>query len=257
MMTGENKFVFVVPMWNASKTLPQMLHSIVGQSYDNWRIVLIDDVSDEAERLLCEKTINLFKVLISDQHLQNKTSVPREKFTVTWNDEKKWETANVLHGISLCEDEDIVCRIDGDDWLTDLDALAMLNAAYAQFGVDCLWTNHRWGFSDKNISAAMPADVDVDVYAHPWVSSHLKTFRKRLINDVSDENFRGEDGQYIKRCGDQAIFLPVLHNSRKRLHVPRCLYHYTIQDVPETYQTDDAKFQRDEALFLRKRGFVK
>jgi hypothetical protein len=35
------------------------------------------------------------------------------------------------------------------------------------------------------------------------------------------------------------------------------MYHYTIKDVPETYQTPDARFQRDEALFLRARGFVK
>jgi hypothetical protein len=98
---------------------------------------------------------------------------------------------------------------------------------------------------------------DADVYAYPWVSSHLKTFRKTLINEVKDENFRGEDGNYIRRAGDQAIYLPVLHKSKKRLFLPRVMYHYTIKDVPETYQTDDARFQKDEAIFLRKRGFVK
>jgi hypothetical protein len=98
---------------------------------------------------------------------------------------------------------------------------------------------------------------DADPYKHPWVSSHLKTFRKYLLNNVKDENYRGEDGNYIRRAGDQAIYLPALYNSKKRNFLPRVMYHYTIKDVPETYQTSDAIFQRDEALFLRSRGYVK
>lgn len=180
---------------------------------------------------------------------------PERRITATWNDEKKWEVANVLHGISMCDDNDIVCRLDADDWLTDVDALAYLNALYNQTGADVLWTAHRWGYTDKNISGPLPADADP--YRHPWVSSHLKTFRKRLINDVNDVNFRGEDGQYVRRAGDQAVYLPILHNAKRRGFVPRVFYHYTINDVPETYQTPDAKFQRDEALFIRERGYVK
>lgn len=247
----DNRFVFVAPMYNAAATVGQMLGSIVAQSYRNWRVILIDDVSaqghvcEEAEaigrwRLLCEPGMR-------DDNCDS-------QILVVWNSEKKWEVANVLRGISMCEDDDIVCRIDADDWLTDTDALAYLNALYKRTGVEALWTAHRWGFTDRNISGPLPPDADP--YVHPWVSSHLKTFRKRLINDVKDENFRGEDGEYVRRAGDQAIYLPVLHRASRRAFVPRVMYHYTIVDEPATYQTDDARFQRDEALFLRKRGFV-
>ena len=98
---------------------------------------------------------------------------------------------------------------------------------------------------------------DSNPYLHPWVSSHLKTFRKFLISGVSDQNFRGEDGEYIRRAGDQAIYLPALYKTQKRIFLPRVMYHYTINDVPETYTTEDAKFQREEAEYLRARGFVK
>lgn len=243
MTTGDSRFVFVAPMFNASETLPKMLYSIFGQSYDNWHIFLIDDVSDPIHVANAKDWLERF------DHLNH------GRVTVTWNTEKKWEVANVLHGISQCKDDDIVCRIDADDWLTELDGLAYLNALYKQTGAEALWTAHRWAFTDKNISGPMPQGTDV--YQYPWVSSHLKTFRKRLINNVKDENFRGEDGEYIRRAGDQAIYLPVLHNTQRRGFVPRCMYHYTIKDVPETYQTPDARFQRDEALFLRARGYVK
>lgn len=241
--TGDNRFVFVAPMYNAEATLPQMLYSLYGQSYPNWRLVLIDDVSDPVQVASAKDWLARF------DHLNT------GKVTAIWNTEKKWEVANVLTGINLCEDNDIVCRIDADDWLTELDALKYLNALYNQTGAEALWTAHRWAFTDKNISAPMPQGVDV--YQYPWVSSHLKTFRKYLLNGVKDENYRGEDGEYIRRAGDQAIYLPALHNTQRRGFVPRCMYHYTIKDVPETYQTPDARFQRDEALFLRARGYVK
>lgn len=231
-------------MFNASATLPRMLHSVYGQSYDNWRIELIDDMSSDVEHDSYLEAFQVFRSLETHD----------TRLHYTFNKEKKWEVANVLHGISRCKDDDIVCRLDADDWLTDLDALAIIDQCYQQTGCDALWTAHRWGFSDRNISGPLPDGADP--YKHPWVTSHMKTFRKRLINDVPDVNFRGEDGNYVRRAGDQAIYLPVLRNAQKRVFLPRVMYHYTINDVPETYQTPDARFQRDEAEFLRRRGYV-
>lgn len=253
-MTTGNRFVVVAPMFNASQYLGQFLHSICGQSYDNWRVILIDDVSSPEEQVACNKIIFGFQELLGQM---GKSSY---KINVTWNGDnpakgKQWEVANVLHGISMCDDNDIICRVDADDWLTELDAFSYLNALYEKTGAEALWTAHRWAYTDKNISGPMPPNADP--YVYPWVSSHLKTFRKYLLNNVKDENFRGEDGQYIRRAGDQAVYLPALHNTEKRGYVPRCMYHYTIKDVPETYQTPDARFQRDEAVFLRARGYVK
>lgn len=237
-----NKFVFISPMFNASETLTRMMHSLYGQSYESWRLVLIDDVSDEIHVNRSKEIIKSFESILPG------------RITAIWNSKKEWEVSNVLKGIRTCEDNDIVCRIDADDWLTDLDCLAIMNHVYQSTKCDIAWTAHRWSFSDKNISG--PMGNDADPYTHPWVTSHLKTFRKKLLNQVSDENYRGEDGSYIRRAGDQAIYLPALRNSKNRVFVPRVMYHYTIKDEPQTYQTEDAKFQRDEALFLRKRGYV-
>lgn len=237
-----NSFVFVAPMFNASSTLARMLHSLYGQSYDNWRLVLIDDVSGDDHRIKCKETVDKFELLSPG------------KTQVIWNEKKEWEVSNVLKGIRTCDEDEIVCRIDADDWLTELDCLAIMNHVYESTKCDIAWTAHRWSFSDKNISG--PMSNDADPYKHPWVSSHLKTFRKKLLSNVRDENYRGEDGNYIRRAGDQAVYLPALKNSKSRVFVPRVMYHYTIKDVPETYQSEDAKFQRDEAVFLRSRGYL-
>ena len=244
---SDNAFVFVAPMYNAEATLPQMLHSLYGQSYTNWRLILIDDVSDPILRAGAKDWLARFDNLNAG------------KVTTIWNTAKLWETANVLRGISLCGDDEIVCRIDADDFLCDLDALWVIDQTYKQTGCDCLWTNHRWFDSERvtshNLSGPLPDGVDP--YQIEWRTSHLKTFRKRLINGINDQNFRGEDGEYVRRAGDQALYLPILHEAKRRVHLPMVTYAYRCDMRPQTFQTDDARFQRDEALYLRQRGFVK
>ena len=247
MSSDQSKFVFVCPMYNASKTLGQMLHSVTGQSYENWRLILIDDVSSTQEKhdeyLIIEKYRGLIGI-VYDQRIET-----------VWNTEKKWEMANVLHGISMCDDNDIICRIDGDDRLIDLDALTILDSVYQQTNCDAAWSMHRWGLSDRNISCNLSQDADV--YQVPWCTSHLKTFRKYLINGIPHENFTNMNGDLVRRCGDQALYLPVLYKSQKRTFIPRVLYGYSIDDKDGTiYQTDDAKFQKQVADFIRSRGFV-
>ena len=246
----DNKFVFVAPVFNAGNTLEQMIVSIVAQSYKNWKIVMIDDMSDDDHREKQRYIVKRYKDLIHDGPGMN------SKIVYTENSTKQWEVSNVLYGIlQYSNSDDIICRIDGDDWLTDTDTLSIINNRYNEKKIDALWTGHRWGFSDMNISNRM-LDCQ-DPYDHPWVSSHLKTFKRRLLDNVPVENFQGHDGEFIKRAGDQAVYLPALHNAHgKWWFEPRCCYHYTIKMCAETFQTDDAKFQKAEAEFLRDRGYV-
>lgn len=240
-----NRFCFVAPMFDAAETVKQMLLSIVAQSYTNWRIILIDDVSSSEHKITAAKHIEAVKHICDDG----------DKINVLWNLEKKWEVTNVLTGIATCADDDIICRIDADDVLCDVDALMMLDQAYNTTKCDVAWTMHRWGFSDRNISAPLPKGANP--YVHPWCTSHLKTFRKRLINDVPYVNFTNMNGDPARRCGDQAVYLPVLHRATNRLFVPRVMYRYNIDERGgAVYQTDDAKFQKAEADFIRARGYV-
>lgn len=245
-----NRFVFVAPMFNASRTLPKMLHSIFGQSYENWKVVLTDDVSNPEDLQASMDVIqNFFDMLGKDS----------QKLKFYGNVKKKWEVQNVLTMIKKdCNNDDIICRIDTDDFLCDLDALRVLNEVYTTHNPDCVWTAHRW-FDDKRITSmniSGPLPDNADPYVHPWVSSHLKTFRKGKFDQINDQNFRGPDGEYIKRAGDQAIYLPILKQAKKRIYLPMVTYSYRCNLEPENFQTEDSHFQKDEAEFIRNRGFI-
>lgn len=237
----QNRFVIIMPCFNAENTIMQSLLSVISQSYDNWKIIIRDDMSTDNTRNIVDNIIKVFGL--------------SDKISIKTNKTKKWEVANIIDMLKECDDNDIVCRLDGDDWLTDLDCFAILNNRYVELNVDVLWTAHRWSFTDHNISSKLPKDANP--YKHPWVSSHFKTFRKKIINNVDDKNFRGEGGEYFKRIGDQAVYLPVLHCAKGNWHFePRVMYHYTIEIKNETFQSDDATFQKNEAEFLRSRGYI-
>ena len=176
-----NRFVFIVPAYNASETISRCIFSVWFQTHSNWKIIIKDDMSSDGTPDLVDE-------------IRNQLGLPKEKISLHVNTEKKWEIKNIVEALEECESNDIVCRLDGDDWLCDCDALTILNHRYNQLKVGAIWTAHRWDYTHQNISGPLPKDADP--YRHDWVSSHLKTFRKSLIEEVSDENFRGEDGEY-------------------------------------------------------------
>lgn len=237
-----NRFVFIMPAYNAKETIARAIGSVAFQTYENWKILIRDDMSTDS-------------TLEEIKKVKKKFDIPDHKISVKSNTEKKWEVANILDCLKEIDSQDIVCRLDADDWLCDCDTLTILNNRYEELGVDVMWTAHRWAYTHQNISRPLPKDANP--YTYPWVSSHLKTFRKFLIEEVPDANFRNQEGEYFKRIGDQAIYLPVLHKSGGNWHFePFISYHYTIDMSPQTFQTEDAIFQRQEGEYLRSRGYV-
>lgn len=239
------KFAFAIPTRNSVKTLRQCIMSLAAQSYPHWRAIVVDDCSTDGTPDVVEMVAKELGVA--------------DKFTVLRNRERLWEVANVLQALSLIGDEEIVCRLDLDDYLCDLNALEIMAQAYTRFpDLDVAYSKHRWFDDEKltnfNISAELPTNADP--YVHPWVTSHFKTFRRSTLSNVKDENYRDANGEYFKRIGDQAFMLPALKNARRWLFIQQSFYAYRCDLRPETFQTEDAKYQASEAEYLRKRGYI-
>jgi len=242
-----NRFVFLITCFNEEKGIIKTLKSIYAQSYEDWRVIIRNDMSTD-------NTIDIIK------EFKVNHKVISDKITLINNKRKFGEVENTLDTLNIIEEDEIVCRIDAGDWLVDNDILYLIDNIYKENNdLDVLWTNHRWGYTPKNISSGMP--LGCDVYKHPWVSSHMKTFRRSAFHDIPDSNFRDDEGEYIMIACDQAIFLPLLHKTnlreRKYGHFPLTAYHYNIKtDDPSIYQTERAYRQRDSAVNLRKRGYL-
>ncbi len=282
------RLVLISPFYNAESTMEKYLASIYYQNnHSNWKIILLDDLSTDKSFSVVQKFCKDHKLqlrLFCNENNIKDYKIEDDQIIYIKNKNKLWEVENVLNALKICEDEDIICRIDPDDFLSDLCAFQDINLVYNNTKCDLLWTDHRWADRFwKNISWMMPGcyvldysksvyekggertnlikiDGEKDIYKwskNNWCTSHLKTFKKYLLNNVNDENYRSFDGKYIKRCGDRAIFYVAMHNSKMPVYFPKQMYYYTIIDKPETYNTEDSKFQKAESDYISDRGYLK
>ena len=239
-----NKFVFVTPAFNCQEKIGQTVRSVFSQSYSDWRMVVYDDMS----------TDNTAQV-VSDM---SKSLGLGDRLRVVTRTEKHGEVRNTLDAVESIDDTEIVCRLDAGDWLTENDALYILNDAYNKTNAAVMWTMHRWSYTSTNISGPLKTN---NVYEHPWVSSHLKTFRRSSLRGINKNNFLDDQGNYIMIACDQAVFLPMMHKAIKEerplIFVPIVMYHYDIDlQNPNLFKSERSINQKMSAERIRERGYI-
>jgi glycosyltransferase involved in cell wall biosynthesis len=152
-----------------------------------------------------------------------------------------------------CDGNRIFVIVDADDELLP-GCLSALRTCYDEDPeLDVCWTQHiiqRGSMTWSGVSG--PIEKGADVYEHPWMSSHCKSFRSNLLLHIDDQNFRGEDGRYFRRIADQALMLPLLTIATRWKYVPEVLYVYNAGEQ----SFEDRDLQRREEVYLRARGFV-
>jgi len=249
-----NKFVFVVPYYNCQGDILKTVYSVMAQSYDDWRIILINDMSTD------RGPQDITQLVVKDM-----SPDMIRRFTLVDNSEKHGEVRNTLEAIKTIEDDEVVCRLDGGDWLVDNDLLWILNQQYLNPKLAVAWTAHRWGYSATNISGKMNLDhlqvQNPTVYQHRWVSSHLKTFRCKHLRTVPYKNFLTDGGEHIMIACDQAVFLPMMHKSLLDGYsldfIPIVGYHYNIDLSDKNLFTSERSInQKHSAEMIRARGYL-
>ena len=109
-------FVFIITSYNNASWYKRNLDSVINQSYTNWRIVYVDDASTDNTRIL---VITYLKI----HGLSNKCTLIKH--------EKNYKQGYARYvAFQQCNDNEICCLLDGDDWLYDNTVLEKLNQFY-------------------------------------------------------------------------------------------------------------------------------
>ena len=239
-------FHVVTPAFNCAKSIEQTLWSVFGQTYKDWEMTVIDDVSTD-------DTSSVVEQFVEKHGFKDKVRVVRRE-------EKYGEVRNTLDICTKLDPDHVVVRLDAGDWLTDLGCFEILRVGYETYDPAVLWTQQRWQWTGKSISG--PINLKISVYDQPWSSSHLKTFRVKDFLGLNPKNFLDENGDYIMIACDQAVFLPIMErsrrNGRKLVYCPAILYHYNIDTSrgDEIFHTDWAKRQKLSGEWIRSRGYI-
>ena len=239
------KFHILTPAFNCEDEIITTLYSVAGQSYLDWEMTVIDDMSTDNT-----------PVIVNDFAKRNRLT---HKIRVISREEKYGEVRNTVDIVDHLEPKTVVVRLDAGDWLTDLGCLQILDFVYQKYDPAVAWTKHRWAFTQQNISG--PLDPRVSVYKQPWCSSHLKTFRAKDFQNLNPLNFKDDDGEYIVIACDQAVFLPMMERARLAgrplIFIPQIMYHYNINlSDPDLFKNERSQRQKYSAEWIRERGYI-
>lgn len=111
------KVNIIVPVYNTKKYLNKCIHSVLHQSYQNIKLILIDDGSTDGSGKICDKWAKKDKRI---QVVHQKNSGPVRARAA---------------GIRLCNNDDYVTFLDSDDYLPH-NAIALLAHEAKRYNAD-------------------------------------------------------------------------------------------------------------------------
>jgi glycosyltransferase involved in cell wall biosynthesis len=213
-----NKFIVVIPVYNAEKYIEKCIDSILDQEYDNFNFVVIDDCSTDNTTKILQ---NLHKEYIFDLIINDKRNgSPLE---------------NIIKGIKhlSTDKEDIIVTVDGDDWLYDNTVLSYLNSVYQDENIWMTYGQYEPLSKINNyynyIYYCRPI-FDTKTYrkSGTWLASHLRTFKRKLWDKINDDDLRDKNKNYYKMGSDTAWMYPIIEMSghRHMKFISKFLYVY-------------------------------
>lgn len=196
---SEQKIVVISPMYNAEAYIAKCIESVVTQDYDNYRMYVIDDASTDNSYSIAEK--------YQSDHV-----------TVLRNDVNQGAVYNQIETIKkFCNDDDIVILLDGDDTLVnDNTVFNYYNNVYD--GSTEFTYGSCWSMVDNIplISQPYPESVKQNKtyrqHHFNWILpyTHLRTFKKHLLNSCDDAQFKDAEGKWFKAGGDGSVFYALI-----------------------------------------------
>jgi hypothetical protein len=237
------KFHFIIPGYNVSSWIGKCVSSILRQKYNNYTVTYIDDMSTDI-------------TVASYQKLTKKN----KKFKIIKNTKKRYALKNISIAIdSLKADkEDVIIVLDADDWLSSPQVLGYLNSFYQE--KKCLMTYGSYMYYPFGTEGVEPSDyprevVEGNTYREDdWRATHLRTFKKKLWDNINQDDFIDEDGEYYKMAYDQAMMLPMLEMAREyAAYTPEILHVYNRANALNVDKIRQ-KQQYETMLRIRKRN---
>jgi glycosyltransferase involved in cell wall biosynthesis len=200
------RFCFIVSSYNSSKFIHKNLDSIRSQSYDNYRILYVNDCSTDDTKQVLETY---------------RFDYEYERLQIHHNDERLWPARCRYNAYMKCKDDEILIFLDGDDWLITHKCLSILYSKYinknlfATFGSmngEPFQYSHWKPFSRTKTKPYFP---------------HLRTVRAKVVKAVPEFYLKDEKGEWLHMCTDVALFMSAVELIGKLyIFLPNKLVHY-------------------------------
>ncbi len=144
----ELPMVVVSCSYNNAPWAEKSLDSIFMQKYDNFRVIYVDDASEDGTADIVERYIERHNL--------------RDRITLIKNTHRRRKMHNIYNTYHTCKDHEIIVQLDGDDWFAHDHVLSDLNYEYLTHGIWLTYGTHEnYPKSSKISSQADPVPIGV------------------------------------------------------------------------------------------------
>ncbi len=230
-LEGKNPaFVLVIPSRNNEAYIKANLGSIARQSYQNYRVIYLDDISTDQTRE---------KVMAYAEHYQLTNRLKLIKMP-----ERNRQGAARFRAYHMCDDDEIICMLDGDDWLYDAEVLTRLAGAYHAGAMATYGSYVRFENGQLQSFVYGPGeDFDhglvkqVGIRRHRWITQHLRTGYAGLFKRIRYQDLVDADNCFLKVATDVCEMMPVLEMAYPQIaKISQPTYVYNV-DASNRHQT--------------------
>lgn len=209
-------FVITIPTYNAQDYIERALESALDQDGPEFRVIVVDDHS----------TDNTWKAITNYEGAPN--------LTVYSNAERRGALANHYFMAQLCDDDDVIVNLDGDDALDNPHVLERLAAEYADPSVWLTYGSYEYDKASRstdpdNNPRGIAAQLNPDQHDRTsgWCTTHLRTYRKWLFDRIRLDDLK-LGGDFYQLIPDLAMMFPMVEmaGSTHARYIDDILYQY-------------------------------
>jgi glycosyltransferase involved in cell wall biosynthesis len=194
----EKPMVVVIPSYNNKSCYEKNLESVFLQQYENYRVIFIDDASPDMTGPFAKSYIKLMG--------------QKERVTFIQNPTRNGALANIYQAVWMCNPDEVIVTLDGDDWFYDDQVLNKLNEVYSD--PDVWMTYGQFVFhpgGHPGWASQLPQEVIENnaFREYHWVTTHLRTFYAGLFQHIDREDLL-VDGEFFSMAWDLGFMFPML-----------------------------------------------
>jgi|TARA_R110000772_G_C13295540_1_gene438399 glycosyltransferase involved in cell wall biosynthesis len=237
-MKLNNRFIIIIPLYNAKDLIESCLMSILTQTYDDLGIIIRDDMSTDG-------TDKVVKNLLGNQDDKFMVSFMGKDVLYIKNTSKFYPIGNTYDSVMKYVDNNnsIIGVVDGDDMLSKRQAVSTMVDIYDENPDKWLvWSQHRSSDGSPGQSKPLPSDEVLYSSRNYWSVTHFRTCKKSLYHklDIKDlmDPFTGE--KFSSFAGDAAFLFPFIEmcGNEHSYFLDEVLYHYN-NDLPTNEHNKD------------------
>jgi glycosyltransferase involved in cell wall biosynthesis len=224
----ESPFTVVIIGYNNGGVVAKTLSSVLSQVYENFRLIYIDDCSDDGSFEVARDAV------YASDHLA--------KVSLIRNEEKLGTLANVYRAAQSSSDDEILIILESDQSLAHEWVLQRLNAYYEDPN---LWITLAQGINYPSFDLA-PFDFK-EGRELEGLSSHLKTFSAALFKKIHESDLV-YSGFFLPAAVELAYMTPMLEMGKE---------HFTF--IPEVLSINNKEVvkEEDRELVLRCEKYIR